>query len=202
MAAFPVFPLGELGGTRKKEQVSVRKHSFLKAFLTFPSQPEKIKFGPQLRKLFADLIPQFQTPSYGLNGVFSPAPAPCAPRNCPIIRSPRLPYHPLPETARTVGVFNQENIALISRKVTFESYIRLSWMGRQMCGSAGRSVGRSKLRFYVQVQNLFTVTNYSGLDPAPSNFGQSGLNGDLWNGYDFGNYPAERKILFGVNAGF
>ncbi len=60
----------------------------------------------------------------------------------------------------------------------------------------------SRLRVYVQAQNLFTVTDYSGLDPAPSNFGQSGLNGDLWNGYDFGNYPAERKFLFGVNVGF
>ena len=59
-----------------------------------------------------------------------------------------------------------------------------------------------RLRFYVQVQNLFTITNYTGLDPAPSNFGQSGLNGDLWNGYDFGNYPAERRMLFGINAGF
>lgn len=65
-------------------------------------------------------------------------------------------------------------------------------------------VGRifSGLRFYIQGQNMFTITNYSGLDPAPSNFGQSGLNGDLWNGYDFGNYPAERKLLFGVNASF
>ncbi len=60
----------------------------------------------------------------------------------------------------------------------------------------------SRLRFYIQAQNLFTLTGYTGLDPAPSNFAQSGLNGDLWNGYDFGNYPAERKFIFGVNAAF
>ncbi len=60
----------------------------------------------------------------------------------------------------------------------------------------------SSLRIYLQAQNLFTITDYSGLDPAPSNFGQSGLNGDLWNGFDFGNYPASRTLMFGVNAGF
>ncbi|MCB0633614.1 MAG: TonB-dependent receptor [Saprospiraceae bacterium] len=67
-------------------------------------------------------------------------------------------------------------------------------------GSLGKAF--SKLRIYVTGQNLFTFTNYSGLDPSPSNFGQSGLNGDLWNGYDFGNYPTTRTIMFGVNAGF
>ena len=60
----------------------------------------------------------------------------------------------------------------------------------------------SNLRIYLQGQNLLTFTGYSGLDPAPSNFQQSGLNGDLWNGYDFGNYPAERKFLIGINASF
>src|SRR5690606_9013571 len=67
-------------------------------------------------------------------------------------------------------------------------------------GSLGKGV--SKLRIYVSAQNLFTITGYEGLDPSPSNFGQSGLNGDLWNGYDFGNYPTTRTIMFGVNAGF
>jgi TonB-linked SusC/RagA family outer membrane protein len=61
----------------------------------------------------------------------------------------------------------------------------------------------SNLRLYVQAQNLFTITDYSGLDPSPSNFSMGdGLNGDLWNGYDLGNYPTERKFLFGINAAF
>lgn len=67
-------------------------------------------------------------------------------------------------------------------------------------GSIGKAF--TKLRLYISAQNLFTITGYSGLDPSPSNFGQSGLNGDLWNGYDFGNYPTTRTIMFGVNAGF
>ena len=61
----------------------------------------------------------------------------------------------------------------------------------------------SNLRIYVQAQNLFTITGYSGIDPAPSNFSpQNGLNGDLWTGYDFGNYPANKIFMLGVNAGF
>ncbi len=61
----------------------------------------------------------------------------------------------------------------------------------------------SNLRIYVQAQNLFTLTGYSGIDPAPSNFGvQDGANPDQWNGYDFGNYPANKIFMLGVSAGF
>lgn len=61
----------------------------------------------------------------------------------------------------------------------------------------------TNLRLYVQAQNLFTITNYSGLDPAPSNFSPSGgLNGDLWNGFDLGNYPANKMFMVGLNVGF
>jgi TonB-linked SusC/RagA family outer membrane protein len=69
----------------------------------------------------------------------------------------------------------------------------------------------SSLRIYLQAQNLFTITGYDGLDPAPSNFGVQGSNpndpysaikSDLWNGFDFGNYPASRIFMLGVNAGF
>ncbi|WNJ19687.1 TonB-dependent receptor [Pontibacter sp. G13] len=63
----------------------------------------------------------------------------------------------------------------------------------------------SNLRVYLQGQNLFTITNYSGIDPAPSNFGVQGGGGlpaDQWNGFDFGNYPANRIMMIGVNASF
>ncbi len=82
------------------------------------------------------------------------------------------------------------------------SYLRLKTM---QIGYTFPKVGKtfSSLRIYVQGQNLFTLTGYSGLDPAPSNFGvQDGINGDQWNGYDFGNYPANKIFMFGVNAAF
>ena len=63
----------------------------------------------------------------------------------------------------------------------------------------------SSLRIYIQAQNLFTITGYEGLDPAPSNFGINGGStgsADLWTGFDLGNYPASRTFMFGVNAKF
>jgi hypothetical protein len=67
------------------------------------------------------------------------------------------------------------------------------------------TISNLNLRLYVQADNLFTVTSYTGIDPAPSSFGiNNGSTGsaDLWNGYDLGNYPVERKFMFGINAQF
>lgn len=61
----------------------------------------------------------------------------------------------------------------------------------------------SSLRLYVQGQNLFTITDYSGLDPALSSFGLAGSGADdLFLGTDIGNYPTVRAFLVGVNAAF
>lgn len=82
------------------------------------------------------------------------------------------------------------------------SYVRLKNIS---IGYTFPKVGNifSSLRLYVQAQNLLTLTGYSGLDPAPSNFGvQDGLNADQWNGFDFGNYPANKIWMFGLNAAF
>lgn len=82
------------------------------------------------------------------------------------------------------------------------SYVRLKTL---QIGYTFPKMGKtfSSLRVYVQGQNLFTLTGYSGLDPAPSNFGvQDGINGDQWNGFDFGNYPANKIFMLGVNAAF
>jgi TonB-linked SusC/RagA family outer membrane protein len=64
-----------------------------------------------------------------------------------------------------------------------------------------------KLRVYIQAQNLFTITKYSGIDPAISNvnIGQNidGQNqNDGWMGFDLGNYPASKSYMFGVSATF
>ncbi|MNQ04797.1 TonB dependent receptor [compost metagenome] len=53
--------------------------------------------------------------------------------------------------------------------------------------------GKAKLRFFISGQNLFTITNYSGMDPEVglSNFG-----------LDLGKYPLSRIYMTGVNATF
>ena len=56
----------------------------------------------------------------------------------------------------------------------------------------------SQLRLYASVQNLFTFTNYSGMDPE---IGYGG--GDDWtSGIDLGYYPGARTYMFGVNLKF
>ena len=60
--------------------------------------------------------------------------------------------------------------------------------------------GLSRLRLYVQAQNLFTITGYQGADPA---IGLLNANGsDLSMGIDETNYPTPRSFLFGVNVSF
>jgi hypothetical protein len=55
------------------------------------------------------------------------------------------------------------------------------------------------VRIYIQGQNLFTITNYQGLDPA---MGTRNNATELWTGIDYGNYPNARVILFGLNMTF
>jgi hypothetical protein len=65
--------------------------------------------------------------------------------------------------------------------------------------------GLSKLRFYVQGQNLLTFTKYSGLDPdvTVSNITEGyASQRDLSIGVDNGRYPLARNFIFGVNLEF
>ena len=55
------------------------------------------------------------------------------------------------------------------------------------------------VRIYLQGQNLFTITDYQGLDPA---MGTRNNATELWTGIDYGNYPNARVILFGLNMSF
>ena len=52
----------------------------------------------------------------------------------------------------------------------------------------------SKLRVYLQAVNLFTITNYSGLNPEVG-----GLRDAF--GIDMGTYPNTKQFIFGFQAG-
>jgi hypothetical protein len=61
------------------------------------------------------------------------------------------------------------------------------------------------IRIYLQGQNLFTLTGYSGIDPALpaiSTSGSSGERSDQAMAIDRGPYPANRIISIGINANF
>ncbi len=64
--------------------------------------------------------------------------------------------------------------------------------------------GISKLRLYVQAQNLFTLTKYDGMDPAIGSYnGNDGNAGDTWvSAVDMGHYPQPRTFIIGANIAF
>ena len=55
----------------------------------------------------------------------------------------------------------------------------------------------SNLRLSVSLDDFFTITSYPGADPETSSFD----NGSL-RGWDNGNYPTSKKVVFGLNVTF
>jgi TonB-linked SusC/RagA family outer membrane protein len=70
------------------------------------------------------------------------------------------------------------------------SYFRLKNLELGYSFAGFKKAGVQNLRLYISAQNVFTVTNYTGLDPEST---------DL---IDRGTYPQSRAILFGINAKF
>jgi len=60
-------------------------------------------------------------------------------------------------------------------------------------------------RVYVQAENLFTITGYSGIDPALPAWAAVGAGGDIrdqFRGIDGGSYPSSRTITVGISTTF
>ena len=62
-----------------------------------------------------------------------------------------------------------------------------------------KSCPLQQLRFYIQAQNLFTFTGYTGLDPE---VGSSGGDQSWVSGVDLGLYPPARTFLVGASIKF
>ncbi|MFT4761525.1 MAG: TonB-linked SusC/RagA family outer membrane protein [Paraglaciecola sp.] len=78
------------------------------------------------------------------------------------------------------------------------SYFRLQnlTIGYHLPKSLLGDLKMSKFKVFASVNNLFTLTKYSGLDPSV------GGAADTNFGVDLGNYPITRSWVFGVNVGF
>jgi TonB-linked SusC/RagA family outer membrane protein len=61
----------------------------------------------------------------------------------------------------------------------------------------------SNLKLYVAVNNLYTFTNYDGMDPEVRFSGSDDSGRDKWaSGIDLGLYPQARTVMFGLSADF
>ncbi|MCD0489166.1 TonB-dependent receptor [Pedobacter sp. MC2016-14] len=98
------------------------------------------------------------------------------------------------------------NNRLSSRFVEDGSYIRLQTLnlGYTLPAKYSSKIGLSSVRVNVNVQNLFTITGYSGYDPeigmVRDQYSNSGQNA-LLNGIDVGRYPSPRNVIFGLTVG-
>lgn len=87
------------------------------------------------------------------------------------------------------------------------SYLRAQNITLGYTLPADKILGMESLRVYIQAQNLFTITKYSGIDPALSNVNggvqvDNQNQNDGWTGFDLGNYPSSKSFVIGANVRF
>ncbi|WP_339920523.1 TonB-dependent receptor [uncultured Flavobacterium sp.] len=80
------------------------------------------------------------------------------------------------------------------------SFLRLNSLslGYTLPESLISKLGISKFRFYATANNVFILTNYSGLDPEVS----TRRNTPLTPGVDYSPFPRSRQVVFGLNLNF
>lgn len=75
--------------------------------------------------------------------------------------------------------------------------IRNLQVGYTLPRTVSNQIKVQTVRFYISVNNLYTLTGYSGFDPDIGNFG-----GPLAAGVDYGFYPQARTFMGGFNIKF
>ncbi len=106
----------------------------------------------------------------------------------------------IPRVSEGGGPNASRNNSISSRLVEDGSYIRLKnlSLGYTIPNDITSQVGISRLRFYVAGTNLWTLTDYSGLDPEVNFDGTSALT----LGTDFLTQGQNKMITFGANLNF
>jgi len=101
---------------------------------------------------------------------------------------------PIFESASNFSTNTQSN----SFYVENGSYFRMQnlTLGYTLPSAILDKLKMTRLRVYLATNNLFTITKYSGLDPAV------GGAADTNFGIDVGNYPLTRSFTAGINLGF
>jgi len=104
--------------------------------------------------------------------------------------------------AMTPKASNKSNFSTNTQSVSYYiedgSFFRLRTLqlGYSLPANVIGNVGFSRARVYLQGTNLFTLTDYSGLDP------DLNTGADTAFGVDLGNYPLVKQFLVGINLGF
>ncbi|WP_366784902.1 TonB-dependent receptor [uncultured Phocaeicola sp.] len=91
-----------------------------------------------------------------------------------------------------------DNDRISDRYVENGSYLRLrnAQLGYTLPSSIAKKMKMQNVRFYVSGQNIFTISNYSGLDV------EVGQSSSLSRGIDYGIYPQAMTFTGGINITF
>jgi hypothetical protein len=118
---------------------------------------------------------------------------------------------PILENATTQNGFNVPGSFVTGESNSYYiekgSYLRAKTMqlGYTLPKDIMSKLKLQKIRLYIQAQNLFTITKYTGADPDLSIIrGQfnSGVNTDGAIGIDQSGFPNPKQFLFGLNVTF
>lgn len=95
---------------------------------------------------------------------------------------------------------NNRNNRMSDRFIEEGSYVRIQnvRLGYTLPTTFTRKYRIQRLRLYVNAQNLYTFTNYSGYDPEIGAFNQD----PLLQNVDMGRYPSPRLFTFGLDVDF
>ncbi|MGK7396221.1 MAG: SusC/RagA family TonB-linked outer membrane protein [Candidatus Cyclobacteriaceae bacterium M3_2C_046] len=108
--------------------------------------------------------------------------------------------NPRTNTPRAIPTDPNDNDRVSSRFVEDGSYLRVKNIsfGYTLPQDLTSKISSSRIRIYANIQNLFTITNYSGYDPEVGSYNQD----PLLTGVDNGRYPIPRIFTVGLNADF
>jgi len=95
---------------------------------------------------------------------------------------------------------NESNFMISDRYIEDASFLRIQniTLGYEMPQQMVSKLKVNKVRLYMSVNNLYTLTNYSGYSADVSVFGSNPLS----MGHDNGSYPNPTNYKIGMNLGF
>ncbi|GHB34894.1 SusC/RagA family TonB-linked outer membrane protein [Mongoliitalea lutea] len=115
------------------------------------------------------------------------------------------PTNTVTDVPRAVNGDPNRNARASSRWIEDGSFMRIKnvSIGYNVPESYLKNISKgsiSRVRVYVSAQNLLTFTNYTGFDPEIG--ARTDLNSTLGQGIDFGQFPAPRTFIGGLQLSF
>lgn len=116
------------------------------------------------------------------------------------------PNNPSNEEPRVSLTDRNGNFRFSDYMVENGSYFKLKTIqiGYTLPEDVTKKISIQRLRFYFSVQNVFTITQYSGLDPeiGKQNAFDNTISSTLNYGVDRGLYPQSRQFIGGISMDF